>query len=133
VEFNPETIIVQERAALDRWYKGDPQGFSDAYAQEITYFDPTIENRIDGLDAMRKYLAPITGMIKSGQYEMIHPKVQRYGGAAVLSYNLKASAVMADGTAHDAQWNCTQVYALIGGQWKSIHNHWSMTKPQLKP
>jgi hypothetical protein len=26
-DFKPETIIALERAAIDRWGKGDPQGF----------------------------------------------------------------------------------------------------------
>src|SRR5690348_1189131 len=35
-----ETIIAMERAALDRWAKGDPQGFFEIMASDQTYFDP---------------------------------------------------------------------------------------------
>jgi hypothetical protein len=31
-----DSIIAAERAALDRWGKGDPQGYLDTYAPEIT-------------------------------------------------------------------------------------------------
>ena len=59
-----EQIITMERAALDRWGNGDPQGYLELYAPEATYFDPTQERRVDGLAAMTAYLTPITGQIQ---------------------------------------------------------------------
>lgn len=41
-DFKPETIIALERAALDRWGKGDPKGFLETYAPDVTYFDPGV-------------------------------------------------------------------------------------------
>ena len=41
-----------ERSALDRWGKGDPSGFLELYATEITYFDPLTATRIGGHQAM---------------------------------------------------------------------------------
>ena len=83
-----EKIIAMERAALDRWGKGDPQGYLEIMAPEITYFDPFQERRVDGLEAMKTLLAPLTGTIKIDHYEMINPKVQRSGDVAVLTFNL---------------------------------------------
>jgi hypothetical protein len=37
-------VIATERAALDRWGKGDPDGFLSIYAPEVTYFSPTEES-----------------------------------------------------------------------------------------
>ena len=54
----PPDVVAMERAALDRWGKGDPQGYLEIMANEVTYFDPTQEKRMDGLEAMRKMLAP---------------------------------------------------------------------------
>jgi len=68
------SVIAAERTALDRWGKGDPQGFLDVYAPEITYFDPMQERRLDGIEAMRKLLLPLTGKIKVDRYEMIGTK-----------------------------------------------------------
>ena len=48
-------ILRLERAALDRWGKGDPGGFLDLYAADITYFDPVTAKRIDGHQAMVDY------------------------------------------------------------------------------
>src|SRR6266542_6300761 len=80
----PETIIALERAALDRWIKGDPQGYLETYAPEITYFDPKTVKRVDGLAAMKEYLVPVTGKFKIDRYEMIGAKVQGGGDTAVL-------------------------------------------------
>ena len=51
-----ETIIAMERAALDRWGRGDPTGFLEISAPDVVYFDPSLERRIDGREA----LAPTT-------------------------------------------------------------------------
>jgi conserved hypothetical protein len=130
--FDPD-IIAMERNALDRWGKGDPQGYLEIYAPEVTYFDPFIEKRTDGLEAMRKYLAPIAGKVKVDRYDMIDPRVERRGDVAVLSYNLISYGKKPDGTeAVLARWNSTKVYGRIGGRWKIIHDHWSLIKPDLK-
>jgi ketosteroid isomerase-like protein len=125
-------IIAMERAALDRWGHGDPQGYIETFAPEITYFDPAVEKRVDGVEAMKAYIAPFTGKIKIDHYDMINPTVQRHGDAAVLSYNLVSYARRPNGATVPVRWNCTEVYSLIDGKWKIIHNHWSYTKPELK-
>lgn len=122
-----DEIISIERHALDRWGKGDPKGFLQIYAPEITYFDPGIEHRIDGRDAMSNYYLPFTGKIKIPRYEMVDPKVQRQGDAAVLTYNLRSETIQPDGKQVTIRWNSTSVYAFIKGGWKVIHSHWSLT------
>src|SRR4051812_18025147 len=52
--FDADAIIAMERAALERWGKGDPQGYVEIMAPEITYFDPVHEKRVDGLTAMKE-------------------------------------------------------------------------------
>lgn len=130
--FKPEAIIALERAALDRWGNGDPQGYLEAYAPNITYFDPARERRVDGLGAMKELLIPITGKIKIDHYEMIGPKVQHIGDVSVLSYNLVSHAKRPNGASVIVRWNSTAVYGRIGGKWKIIHSHWSYTTPETK-
>jgi len=81
-------IIALERAALDRWGKGDPGGFLELYAQYISYFDPLTAARIDGHKAMADYYRPWTGKIRVERYEMLNPKVVAAGDMALLTYNL---------------------------------------------
>ena len=124
-----DDVISLERAALDRWGKGDPTGLLETYAPEITYFDPTTARRVDGHAALTEYYRPFTGKIKVPRYEMIGPRVQRHGDIAVLTYNLRSEAVQPDGKQVTIRWNSTSVYARIGRGWKMIHSHWSLTTP----
>jgi ketosteroid isomerase-like protein len=126
-------IVALEKASLDRWGKGDPQGYIENFAPEITYFDPFTEHRVDGMDAMKAYLAPIAGKVKVARFEMIGPKVQRYGEVAVLSFQLISYGTKPDGTEMVlARWNSTEVYRQTDAGWKIAHNHWSYIKPELK-
>ena len=127
-----QTIIAMERAALDRWGKGDPQGFFETMASDQTYFDPMTEKRIDGQADLKRYIAPFAGKIKIERVEMIDPKVQQSGDMAVLTFNLiDYGAQVGDGPKTTARWNSTEVYQRINGSWRIIHSHWSYVKPEF--
>jgi ketosteroid isomerase-like protein len=129
-----QTILALERGALERWGKGDPQGFFDIMSRDQTYFDPMTEKRIDGQEALRKYIAPFTGKISIERVEMLNPKVQRVGDLAVLTFNLiDYGAQVAGGPRTTARWNSTEVYQRIRGSWKIVHSHWSYTTPEIVP
>ena len=126
-------IIALERGALDRWGQGDPGGYLELYAPEVTYFDPVQPARVDGLDAMTALYAPLAGAIRVDRYDMIAPAVQRHGEVAVLTFNLLSYQTQADGReAVVARWNATAVYHAANGTWRSIHVHWSFIQPELK-
>jgi ketosteroid isomerase-like protein len=127
-----DTIIALERAALDRWGRGDPQGYIHLFAPEITYFDPFTDKRIDGVAKMKAMLEPLIGKIKIDRYEMLDPRVQQSGDVAVLSFNLVSHTHNPDGSPRVVRWNSTEVYRRISGRWKIVHNHWSFTRPELK-
>src|SRR5882672_8353534 len=78
-------IVALERAALDRWGKGDPDGYLEINAQDVTYFDPFLELRLDGLVALTAWYDQIRGKIKIDRDEIINPRVQVIGNAAILT------------------------------------------------
>jgi ketosteroid isomerase-like protein len=82
---------------------------------------------------MKTYLAPLAGKISVARYDMIGPQVQHHGDVAILSFNL-VSYIKPPGAAQEraVRWNSTEVYALLEGQWKIVHSHWSYVKPELK-
>lgn len=122
-------IIAMEKAMLARWGTGDTDGFLELAAPEITYFDPSLEKRLDGREAFEKFLAPLKGRFRVPKYEMIDPKVQVHGEAAVLSYNM----IDYDETGINTfRMNVTEVYARPDGRWMLVHSHFSITKPQIK-
>lgn len=116
-------IIALERAALDRWGAGDPSGYLEISAPDVTYFDPFLGRRIDGLEALSAWYAPLRGTIHIDRYELIEPKVLVCGEVAVLTFNL----VSHSGTT-TMRWNCTEVYRqdLVG--WRIVQTHWSITQ-----
>ena len=132
-DFSPDDIIALERGALDRWGKGDPQGFLDLMAEDETYFDPMTDKRIDGREALRTYMAPFANKISIERVEIINPQVRRQGDIAVLTFNLADHGAQFDGGPKStSRWNSTEVYQRIDGKWKIVHSHWSYTKPELK-
>ena len=127
-----EQILTLERAALDRWGAGDPGGYLDVYAEDVTYFDPVTAARIDSLEAMREYYRPWTGKIRVDRYEMLNPHVAVTGDMAVLTYNLinfVSDAVGAERLLN--RWNSTAVYRRRDAVWRIVHSHWSYIQPAL--
>ena len=124
-----DEIVALERAALDRWGRGDPGGFLELYADDITYFDPTTAARVDGHAAMAAYYRPWAGRMYIPRYEMLNPHAVVGADMAVLTYNLVNYSTDANGVESvGTRWNSTVVYRRDGGVWKSIHSHWSFTQ-----
>jgi hypothetical protein len=111
-----------ERAALDRWGRGDPSGFLGLTAADVVYFDPFLDRRIDGRKALERYYRP--GVVSMQRYELINPLVQVVGDAAVLTFNY----VSYGGTEDEHRWNCTEVFRRTRDQWEIIQTHWSFTR-----
>ena len=132
-----EELLALERAALDRWLRFDPEGYLGIFAPDISYFDPTAERRVDGLEAMRKRLEPmkkITPPFTDPRYEIVGPKVDHLGDLAVLSLNLVSYGRLGGQPESVlARWNSTEVYRRTGGQWRIVHSHWSRTQADIKP
>lgn len=129
VRTSSDQILMLERDALDRWGRGDPSGFLELYAADITYFDPLTETRIDGHQAMVDYYRPWVGKIHVARYEMLNPHVVVDGTMALLTYNLVNYFRDAEGVESvGSRWNSTTVYQHRSGTWKAIHSHWSFTR-----
>ncbi len=121
-----EIILNMEKEALERWARGDPQGCLDISAENVTYFDPFIDKRIDGIDALTKYYDNLRGKIKFDSFELLNPKFILSDDLVILTYNYVSYR-------GDSQfpWNCTEVYKKIENNWKIVQTHWSITKPDF--
>ncbi len=120
-----EVILKLEEEALERWENGDPDGYLELYAEDIVYFDPFFDEKLEGLDTMKAYYETIRGRIHADRYQIIQPVVQVSGTMAVLTYNL--CSVSGEEV---YRWNCTEVYRQGPSmKWKIIHSHWSFVKP----
>ena len=117
-----DAIIALERAALERWGRGDPDGFLELSAEDVVYFDPYAPKRVDGLAALRARYDGLRGKVRVDRFEMIDPKVQFCGEAAVLTFN--HVSFIDD---REVRWNCTEVFRRRSGGWEIIQTHWSYT------
>jgi ketosteroid isomerase-like protein len=116
-------VIALERAALDRWAKGDPSGFIELSADDVVYFDPFLERRIDGHAQLTQYYEANRGQVQIARYEMLNPVVQVIGDAAVLTFNF----VSWGGNENELRWNCTEVFRRDTHGWRLVQTHWSFT------
>lgn len=124
------TLLSLERRTNERWNSGDVDGALDIYADDVTFFDPITEKRLDGRTAVAEYFRTVwAGKVRIDRYEIINPRVVTDGAMAVLSYNLVNYIHAPDGSERLAtRWNSTQVYRRTADQWKVVHVHWSFTK-----
>jgi hypothetical protein len=118
-----EEIIAMEKAALTRWGNGDPSGFLEISAPEVVYFNPYLERRLDGLDALIEDYEALRGTIFYDRFELLNPLVQFVEDMAVLTFNYVSYK-----DEEPDRWNCTEVYLRIQGVWKIIQSHWSYTQ-----
>jgi hypothetical protein len=74
-----ERIISLEKAALERWGNGDPSGFLEITSDDIVYFDPLLDKRVDGKARLSELYESLRGEINIDSFEMIDPIVQQEG------------------------------------------------------
>lgn len=120
-----EEVIAIERQALERWAKGDTRGYVEIAAPDITYFDPSAESRVDGIEAFRRHLDPIHGKFHIDHWEMTDAKVQTNGDVAVLTYHDLSRT-----GANESRWNVTEIYKKTPAGWRLWSSHFSFRKPK---
>ena len=70
-------------------------------------FDPFVERRVDGIKALTDWYQQVRGKIKIDRDEIINPRVQAIGDAAILTFQFDSHG--SEGVMH---WNCTEAYQL---------------------
>lgn len=119
-------LMQLEAGAMERWRKGDPWGFVELYAPQVTYFDTGTPQRINGKAALTTEYKRREGKIFYEVMDFIEPRVLVCGDMAVLFYRFLSTRLNPDGSvAMRTPWNCTEIYARIQNEWMIIHNHWS--------
>jgi ketosteroid isomerase-like protein len=119
-------LMALESAAMERWRKGDPWGFTDISAPGVTYFDTGSPQRINGLEALKTEYGQREGLIFYDVMDFIEPQVRVCGDLAVLFYRFLSTWLNPDGAiAQRTPWNCSEVFQRMHGLWRIIHTHWS--------
>jgi ketosteroid isomerase-like protein len=122
-------ILRLETGAMERWRKGDPYGFLDISAPDVTYFDTGTPSRLDGFEKLKMEYDKRVGKIHFDVMEFVNPRFQIFEDTAVLFYQFFSTTLNPDGTIKSrTPWNCTEVYVKTAGGWKIVHTHWSFIK-----
>lgn len=116
-------LIAMETAALERWCRGDPSGYLEICAPDVSYFDPFLPTRLDGLPALTAHYEALRGKISAARFELLNPLVCQAGPMACLSFNF----VSWGGNEDAMRWNCTEVYRQDDAGWRLVQTHWSFT------
>ena len=122
-------IIGLEKAALDKWFKGDTSGYEQLWSKRsFTYFDAVVEKRVDDHATIAEFLKTIDGKLHADSYDFRNPRVQIGKDMAVLTYQLFAKTTLID-----MEYNCIEVYQKEeDGEWRVIHSTWSFIRPMEK-
>jgi ketosteroid isomerase-like protein len=126
-----ETVIELERSLNERWSAGDCDGYLENYHEEITYFDPRVEEQLIGRQSVVEHIRKIYKNPHIVRCEYLNPCtiVSNSGDLAVLGYNLRTFVRGEDGGEKLLRaWNSTEVYRLIDGEWRIVHSNWGLTK-----
>jgi ketosteroid isomerase-like protein len=119
-------LMTLESEAMERWRKGDPWGFTEISASDVTYFDTGTPQRINGLEALKAEYAQREGKIFYDVMDFVDPHLQVCGDLAVLFYRFLSTWLNPAGSvSRRTPWNCSEVYQRMDGQWRIIHTHWS--------
>ena len=59
-----KTILSLEKGAMERWRNGDPWGWAEISAEDVTYVDPGLTRPIIGLEEYKAYLKQFEGNIR---------------------------------------------------------------------
>lgn len=119
-------IICLEKAALDKWFKGDTSGYEELWSKRsFTYFDGVVTERVDDHAIIAAFLRTIDGKLFADNYDFRSPRVQFGTDMAVLTYQLFANTTLID-----MAYNCIEVYQKeADGEWHVIHSTWSFIRP----
>ncbi|MFF8873370.1 YybH family protein [Streptomyces massasporeus] len=130
-----KTVLELEKGFNERWSAGDNRGYLGNYAEEISYFDPTLNDVIVGRDEVIAHIDSIYSNPHIVRSEYLNPVVHVSDGGdfAVLAYNLDTYVLDDDGMERKLRaWNATEAYRLIDGAWRIVHSNWAFTRTAME-
>src|SRR6516225_864967 len=81
-----DMILGLERAALERWGNGDPDGMLELSAPDVSYIDPFQPSPIGNREELKELYDGIRGTVKIESGGIVNARVQEAGEVAVLSF-----------------------------------------------
>jgi len=118
-------IVALERGALEQFGRGEIEGPLVLCDEEITYFDPSVESRLEGREALAVHYEPVRGKPQYARFELVDPRVQVFGDTSILTYVLETRDTP-NADSPGTLWKVTAVYHRFDGGWRVVHSHFGL-------
>lgn len=106
----------------DRWSQGDPMGFLESAAQDITWMDDLMApTPVVGYDALEEYLAMFKGQIPPHEKKLFNFLFQYYDDMVIVTYHYQG---FLDGDTLPS-WKVSSVFRYADADWLSVHENWT--------
>ncbi len=125
-----ESLVEFEKSVQWQWSSGDPTGYMDALAEDVTYFDPLAEHLLVGREAVREHWKRIykDAHITRQEYlnEVARPSVK--GDEVLLAFNFKTYKQDDNGEEKlFLSWDMSLIFRKIDAKWLMVHGHLSLS------
>lgn len=113
-------------------FDGDVEAYCATTAEDLSLFEWWVTpHRQDGLE-FHRFMIAHRWAGADWRYDLLEPRLQRYGDCAIVSYTFMFSTVGEGAIAHRTH-NESRVLVRQGGAWRVVHVHKSPATPQQHP
>ncbi len=125
-----ETLIDFEQQIQWRWSCGDPNGYIDALAEDVTYVDPLAKQFLYGREAVSAHFKRImpegpTGIVR----QEYHNETARVMNENEVLLVFGFTTFKADERGNEKlflSWNISLIFRKTDGRWLLTHGHLSL-------
>ena len=118
-------VMEKINMAAEKWSKGDPLGYVECAADDITWMDDLdAQLPVIGKAALKSYLEGFKGKVPLHEKELTDFVFNFYDDIVIITYRYTG---IFDGEPADP-WKVTSVYRYINGEWLSVHENWTEVK-----
>ena len=115
-------ILKKIEMANQKWASGNPMGFVECAANDITWMDDLeAQLPVVGKVALKSYLEGFKGKVPPHEKELTDFIFNFYDDIVIITYRYTGTF---EGEPADP-WKVTSVYRYIGEDWLSVHENWS--------
>jgi calcium/calmodulin-dependent protein kinase (CaM kinase) II len=107
---------------------GDANTYAELSSSDLSCYEDVCQYRIDGLEFHLSLIRQMSESpeIKPARFDMLTPRVQVYGDTGIVTY----TRLMTYNDSGRPRWttcNETRVFVKLGGTWRMVHFHRSVT------
>jgi uncharacterized protein (TIGR02246 family) len=122
------TLVEFEKSIQWQWSSGDPTGYMDALAEDVTYVDPLAEYIVVGREAVREHFKRIHGDAGITRQEYLNETARPLSEDEVLLV-FTFNTYQQDDNGEEQlflSWNMSLIFRKTDGEWLMTHGHLSL-------